>query len=368
MGNSTLTLKDAKKFLGDYTSIDLALVEAIDADAAELIASYAYMLSFPRVKEISITALSALATHTSNLALGGLTELSSEQARALEKHSAGLSLDGLRAITVKVGINLAKAKGDLSLNGLTLLPDEIAEVLAHHEGSLELNGLVELSDQAALHLSKHKGDLSLNGLVRLSNEAKEILGSLNGDLSLEGLEIKQDVEGDGNLIELYGRAEIFEFCEIESKLFKKLSMLNGKLSHDEELDIWDELEGDLYVHGIFDYEIFVDGERVDNKDIPYIKQLGSVNPFKKEKCYWIRISDAKMQIAVATIPHFDVKNLVMHDQRITLPNGQLFDGHFMSYPEIDFDIDRDGAQIKSERNYLYDGNGVEIEFTNSDSE
>ena len=170
------------------------------------------------------------------------------------------------------------------------------------------------------------------------------------------------------LVELYGRAEIFEYCIIDQKLHSKLRKSNGKLSLDEELDIWDELPGDLYIHGIFDSTIKIGGEIIDNEKIAYLKNSNAVNPFIAGQNYWVRIIDAKLRIAYTEISGFNIDKLNIYDQRIRLPNGQIFEGHFINYPDVEFYVDRDDIRIKSENSYLYDKDGNEIEFLNSDSQ
>lgn len=155
---TTLTVKDAQKFLEEQNSFPLYDFTAIDDDAAEVIGKHRN--PYTRIE------------------LNGVTSISDSAIASLTRQS-GDGLDGSWSLSL----------------GITNVSDAAAEVLGTHRGALSLN-VSSLSDAAAAALGKHVGDLALGALVEASDVAVLSLAGNIGSLSL-GLKSLSAVAAQG---------------------------------------------------------------------------------------------------------------------------------------------------------------------------
>ena len=207
--------------------------EAIDDDAATVVAIYQGDLSLNGLTEWSDKAAEALAAHKGVLSLNGLTSLSDRAAQALGRHDGMIGLDRLETasheawdslvgvlelkfdaplpatvdsgektigngpnLTLEVANSLFRDDrvGDIGIFAdLTFhsIDDDAAEVLATFKGDLILDDLTTLSDRAAEALARHVGQLHLDGLATLSEKAAIALIRHQGvvDVKLERLSV-----------------------------------------------------------------------------------------------------------------------------------------------------------------------------------
>ena len=166
-----LTLEIARQRLARaQQGLRLNEFEAIDDDAAILVASYHGDLSLNGITKLSDAGAEALATHKGSLSLNGLTRLSEKATVALGKHDGKLFLKGLRHLSL---LTLSPNVVTADIWKFTSIGDDAADWLSRVRGrpwdNLILGGLTHLSDTAALSLSKCERDPSLSGLTTLSD-------------------------------------------------------------------------------------------------------------------------------------------------------------------------------------------------------
>ncbi|MBU3679729.1 MAG: hypothetical protein FGM32_09015 [Candidatus Kapabacteria bacterium] len=229
MNDRIITASIANEFLAGR--IDLDEYDAMDDDAAEILAQADGGLRLDGLKSISVESAKSLAKHNGKyLLLGGVTSISDEVAEALAEHRGGIAIDGVMSISVEAARALARhvspdGKGDpesryaifgamaraeginsgfvmfnvdledhmvnyspgfLLLGGITDLSDEAAEAIAQHEGWIDLHGLEELSARAAKAFAARPGPTSI-GVATLSDAVAEELAKARGLLNLDAV-------------------------------------------------------------------------------------------------------------------------------------------------------------------------------------
>lgn len=175
-------------------------LQRLPDSAAEVLASYCRVLSFPRLKALSDNAAAWLGKCENGygLHLDAVASLSDKAAAGLARFQGNsLSLAGLASLTDASAKALGGFAGalELRLSGLRSISDNAVSRLARYKGQkLDLCGLKNISDAAAGHFATYTGDeLDLSGLQGLSDAAAARLARFKGqELDLSGLRSLSD--------------------------------------------------------------------------------------------------------------------------------------------------------------------------------
>lgn len=242
----TLTRALAEKIINaarpdnqEETSAALAQFSAIDADAAEVLATqFALRAEFPKVQSLSLATAQAFGRmDRSWIVLDGLNSLTPDLARALASGGA-LSLKGVKSLDRDTANELARHTCQLVLSGLEEASDAAIEALAQTNADLFLDRLANVSDLALEKLARCKSKRLVLGLSQLSEEQSKIMELFHGDsLSLNFLTELSDAAA-GSLSRLsvdYLRlGGVRSFSEIAAK---HLASLKGNLTLSGRLEI-----------------------------------------------------------------------------------------------------------------------------------